>query len=357
MPKTHKTLPWRKLLFILKRRGDYDPQLHDAKSMSTGLYNSATYIVDMLKDRGHDVIIEVAVDNNDIDRLVATHRPSHVIIEALWVVPTKFKILTQLHPAVTWIVRLHSDMPFLAGEGMAMDWIGDYIGYPQVMIAPNSLRMTTELRQYLELCRPGSSDRVIYLPNYYPLDNRYKACRADRYWIDVSCFGAVRPMKNHLAQAVAALEFARIVNKQLRFHINSGRIEGNAQGVWRNLTALFGQINASGHQLIAHDWMPRDGFVELCGQMDIAMQVSFSETFNIVAADHVNQGVPLVSSAEISWTNSWWQANPTDTHSMVTALRRAYDHPCANVWINRRGLAKYVGNSAKSWLRYARGTT
>jgi len=33
--------------------------------------------------------------------------------------------------------------------------------------------------------------------------------------------------------------------------------------------------------------------------MDICMQVSFSETFNIVAADCIASGVPVIVSSEI----------------------------------------------------------
>jgi hypothetical protein len=37
--------------------------------------------------------IVVVLDNNEIDKYVTKYKPTHVIIEALWVVPTKFHIL------------------------------------------------------------------------------------------------------------------------------------------------------------------------------------------------------------------------------------------------------------------------
>ena len=134
------------VLFILKRREDYNQHEHNSKGLSTGLFNSATFMVEMLTKSGIEANLEIAIDNNCIDKFVTMHRPTHVIIEALWVVPSKFTILTKLHPSVKWIIRLHSEMPFLAGEGMAMDWLGDYTNNKNIQIAANAPRMLDEVR-------------------------------------------------------------------------------------------------------------------------------------------------------------------------------------------------------------------
>jgi hypothetical protein len=73
----------------------------------------------MLQKSGIESKLSVCTDNNDIDREVNLYKPTHVIIEALWVVPTKFAVLTKLHPKVQWILRLHSEMPCMAGAGGA----------------------------------------------------------------------------------------------------------------------------------------------------------------------------------------------------------------------------------------------
>ena len=89
-----------KVLFILKRREDYNSIIHSHLGLSTGLFNSANFMNEMLRDAGIESNLEVAIDNNCIDRLVTKHRPTHAIIEALWVVPTKFAVLQRLHPGV-----------------------------------------------------------------------------------------------------------------------------------------------------------------------------------------------------------------------------------------------------------------
>ena len=88
----------KKVLFILKRREDFNAKIHSHVGLSTGLYNSASFVHDTLGELGIESNLEVAIDNNCIDRLVTKHRPTHAIIEALWVVPSKFVILQKLHP-------------------------------------------------------------------------------------------------------------------------------------------------------------------------------------------------------------------------------------------------------------------
>jgi len=335
-----------KILFILKRREDYNAILHNNIGLSTGLYNSASFMNDMLVDMGFDSKLEVVIDNNCIDRMVTKHKPTHVIIEALWVVPSKFAVLQKLHPNVKWIIRIHSEMPFMAGEGMAMDWIGEYAKFKNIIIACNAPRMLREIQWFV------GKKNVIYLPNFYPQEYQYKPFNKDKDVVDISCFGAIRPLKNHLVQAFAAIEFAESIGKKLRFHINAGRIEMRGDSVKNNIRGLFEQIHDTEHQLINHQWTPREQFLELCSQMDIGLQCSFSETFNIVGADLISQGVPLIGSKEIPWSSSFGNADPTDSQEILDALHRTYHFPQTNVKLNQFNLKRYTNNTRKIWNKY-----
>ena len=84
-----------RVLFILKRRQDYDGYKHSQIGLSTGLYNSALYMSDMLNNNRIESKVVVVVDNNSIDKEVHLFKPTHVIIETLWVVPEKFEILNK----------------------------------------------------------------------------------------------------------------------------------------------------------------------------------------------------------------------------------------------------------------------
>lgn len=346
-----------RVLFILKRKEDFNPIKDSKIGLTTGLYNSASFMNDMLISGGVESKIVVVVDNNDIDREVSIFKPTHVIIEALWVVPTKFSVLCKIHPNVKWIIRLHSEMPFLANEGMAMDWLGDYASFPNLLIGVNSPRTVEEVKFYLGY-KMGWDEttrdkRVIYLPNFYPQEYKTKSYAViEKPTIDISCFGAVRPLKNHLMQALAAVKFATAIGKTLNFHVNSSRIEMKGDSVVRNLIGFFSHLSQTGHQLIHHEWADRAGFLEVCSQMDIAMQVSISETFNIVGADHISQGVPLVGSQEIPWIDNWFAAKTSQTEEIYKALLLTHQNPELNVVKNQKELTIYTNRTREIWLDY-----
>lgn len=347
-----------KILFILKRRDDYNEIKHSPKGLSTGLFNSASFMEEMLTESNIEAALEVAIDNNCIDRLVNKHKPTHVIIEALWVVPHKFAILTKLHPGVKWIIRLHSEMPFMAGEGMAMDWIGDYVTYPEITIGVNAPRMLDEVQTFLKLKQGWTNytteQRVVYMPNYYPQDYKEKRFNHEKDYVDIACFGAVRPLKNHMVQAVASVKFAENLDKKLRFHINVGRIEMKGDPVLNNLRGFFQHLHNRGHQMIGHEWRLRSGFLNLCSEMDIGLQCNFSETFNIVSADLISQGVPIVGSYEIPWATRFFNARPAESDEICEKMLLTYQFPKINVWLNQRNLDKYTNNTRKIWEKLFR---
>ena len=297
----------------------------------------------LLKHHIETKVVDV-VDNNSIDKEVTLYKPNYVIIEALWVVPEKFKILIQLHPTVTWIIRIHSEIPFISSEGNAFGWLSDYSKYSNVKIACNSNRILKDLEFLLK-------KEVIYLPNVYNLEHLRKPSRKlhDNKVLNIGCFGAIRPLKNQLIQAIAAIKFASTVNKKLRFHINASRVEGNGGSILKNIRALFAD-NLYGHELIEHDWMEHIEFVNLISTMDIVMQVSFSETYNIVAADAVSHSVPVVASKEISFISSLFTASCTDIKDIETKLCFAY-YLRSFSFINYLLLKLSCYEATKQWLR------
>ena len=72
-----------KVLFVLRRKEDYNDKTDYSIGLSTGLYNSASFVNNMLNDNGIDSNIEVVLDNNCIDRVITLHKPDYCIIEAL----------------------------------------------------------------------------------------------------------------------------------------------------------------------------------------------------------------------------------------------------------------------------------
>ena len=331
-----------KVLFICKIRNDfYGP--------SFGLINSCRFIANALRKNGIECHVVSVIDNNDIDREVHKFKPTHVFIESLWVVPSKFEELIPLHPKIQWYIRIHSKIPFLANEGMAIDWIREYHRlsrlYPQLNIASNS-------DEVIETFKLAYNIKVEYFPNiYYPED--YEIQEEDdkeesRKIVHIGCFGAIRPMKNQLNQALAAIIFGNEKGFKIHFNINSDRCETGGDTVLKNLIYAFKDTH---HKLIYNPWMDHKDFIRLVRRMDLGMQVSLSETFNIVAADFVWNDIALVGSEEIDWLDRRYKANPNSIESMVDKLRFAYSGRRYNTQkVNLENLEKYNKRATKVWL-------
>jgi hypothetical protein len=58
--------------------------------------------------------------------------------------------------------------------------------------------------------------------------------------------------------------------------------------------------------------------------MDLGMQISFTETFNIVAADFVYCEVPVVVSEEIDFVDEDFRVFPSDPTWVLAAMETAY---------------------------------
>lgn len=354
----HDFSPQSKVLFILKYRKLYEDSTFDESEkskpysyFSSGLLNSARQVCDMLNDHGVESKLVQVVDNNGIDKEVHQYRPTDVIIEALWVVPEKFEILQKLHPNVRWIIRLHSETPFMANEGIAMDWILKYIKYKNVYIGLNSLRMKEDLKAILPIVKEY---KLLYLPNYYDLHKNDESCHKKEKYdrvLDVACFGAIRPLKNQVLQAMAAIKYAREVGRDLRFHINASRIENNGNNVYKNIKGLFHGLNDPRFQLVEHGWLDPKEFRQLMATMDISMQVSLTETWNIVSGDAVAQNVPIVVSEEVQWAS--WVSKvpyPTDIDSIVESIRRVVFFGSIGAYLNKRGLKTSNKKTIRAWL-------
>jgi hypothetical protein len=324
------------ILFIIKKFYEYNGYAQ----VTNGLKTSAGFVVDMLKREGHKARLVEAIDGNCIDRLVTEFKPRIVILEALWATPEKLKELKHLHPHVRWVVRIHSETAFLGMEGISLEWLAAYLKLG-VEVAFNS----AQTREDFE-----AIGKSLYLPNWYPVRSlRYKHERNDDCSdiVNIGCFGAIRPLKNQLEQALAAIRYARHKGKKLRFHMNGTRQE---QGGNQNLKSIEAAIKATGDELVLHPWLEHEEFLELVQKMDFCLQVSISESFNLVSADAVSLGVPLIGSAAIRWLPVRSQA-PTDSAKVIAEYMGHTDQ--ITVVMNHTALADYANKSAKTWNAFA----
>ncbi|MCK9429146.1 MAG: glycosyltransferase [Candidatus Omnitrophica bacterium] len=213
--------------------------------------------------------------------------------------------------------------------------------------------MPNDIRTYIELKTLGKS--INYFPNYYEIDANL---RSDRIYhiisndkiLNIGCFGAIRGLKNHLRAAGLALKYATDNGLTLKFHINSERLEGGfvAQNTLKNLRALLGD------SLIEHSWLTHSDFITLCQGMDAVIVTSLSETFNIVAADAISAGIPVIGSDEIPWLSEIFQYAPTNSFLIYTAMMKVLKNPIESWKIEYQALNKWNSATLKFYKNYSK---
>ena len=345
-----------KSLFILKRREDYssDPSYSGSFQIATGMWNSAKFVVDELQANGREAGIAIVQDANSIDAAIMGYMGAddpadcYVFIEGLWVVPSKFTELMALprHAGRNWVVRVHSEIPFLASESVALGWISEYLTLG-VNVAPNAPRALQQIEWMRDHLVAPATGAVTYLPNCYPRTFQPLVPYVDKPTIDIACFGAFRLLKNHVQQAFVALRFAESIGKTLNFHVNTHISAGGAAPA-KNVTDLFAAVGAT---VIEHEWEDRETFLQSLADIDILLQVSMSETFNIVAADAVLVGKPILVSNEIPWAYPL-TADPQNVDDCLAKMKAAWAAKTFFIQKNRIGLKRYSEESTRKWLGY-----
>lgn len=285
-------------------------------------------------------VVAAGIDDMDqLKRYISTYKPKRVFIQAIWVRAESLKPLKDLFKHVEFYLHIHSHIPFLGVEGHAFTYMEGYISQGWGIIFNN-------IHAY-ELFKHFPNAH--YLPNMYNAPMRPQTMFVEKDHINFGCFGSVRPMKNHLVQALAAIRYAESKNKQARFHVNYGRSEDGGEQVKKNLINLFRMHTK--HQLIDVPWKTHSDFIDYMNtNIDISMQLSMSESFNLVAADSIAAGVPLIVSPEIDWVYPGCISYYSDVYDITRTMDKVIHHRFVEE--NRRHLAEFNHKAVETWKAF-----
>lgn len=333
-----------RFLFILK-----DRLYHNMiNNKSYGLSNSAQMVSDYLDSIGNECKVVSVIDSNFIDREVYSYKPDCVIIEALWVSGDKMKELLNIprYSDIIWVIRIHSDIGFLSAESRALTLIKDYID-----INSDKLIISTNNKEFNRNLSIVCHYRFEYLPNIITIKFRKLGYKRSSDIIDIGSFGALRLLKNQVFQAMCSIEAANRMGKELHFHIN-GDIQNSNNSVMQNMLKLF-EINRE-HKLYVHGWMEHDDFEKLISSMDLGLQLSYTESFNIVSADFVNEGVNIIVSESVDWMPFWSKASTVDYNRLIDKIRLWYwlRNNIVMRHLSRLHLLLYNRNAKSVWRRF-----
>lgn len=157
--------------------------------------------------------------------------------------------------------------------------------------------------------------------------------------------------KNLLSAAEAAVELAERLSVGLEYYVNSGRDENHWGGA-RMIEArneIFSGMRDK--KIIQVPWEPWPKFRRTVRIMDLLINPSFDETFCVVTADGIAEGVPSVVTGAMEWTPPHWQAEPWDP-TQIMRVGMGLLHDRQSVHDARRLLERYVADGLKLWLDF-----
>ena len=252
-----------KILLIDKINHKYRRLGDSRMQQASGLTVCLQMIADSVKG-----IMRVEVDNVDhIMNAIQRFKPEKVLIQSIWIDEESIKSIQHRFPATKLYIQIHSNLPFLATEGYAFTRISE-AKRNDVGVIYNDPRAAYAMDG-------------IYLPNIYNVKMRDRKHTKEGGCVNVICGGSIRVMKNHVTQAMGAIMYANRKGLKLKFHCNMSRTDGGEE-IKQALMGLFAMH--PNHSLVSIPWMNHHDFIEYCRDMELGLQVSMSETFNIVAA-------------------------------------------------------------------------
>jgi glycosyltransferase involved in cell wall biosynthesis len=274
---------------------------------------------------------------------------TNVVISAPWI-PTHFlNHLCGTFPAIHFAVNCHSNVGFLQADPNGMRLIREGLdlemALPNFEMAANSQKMCRWIEDaYGSPCR--------YLPNLYFM---HKMPLHPNHWkggvLRIGCFGAIRPQKNLASAVGAAVEISHRLKADTEIWVSSGRFEGGGAVVLNTVRAMVEGLPMV--KLREGGWLTWPQFRTLVKSMNLLLQPSSTESFNMVTADGIAEGVPSVVSEAIDWAPEHWKANADEVFDIsrvgISLLRDP--HAYREGW---DALAEFVEQGLISWRRFAR---
>lgn len=236
---------------------------------------------------------------------------SHVLVSAPWIPTNEWTRIVSKYPNISFGCISHSNVAFLHADANGVRLLREYIGlqhqWHNFVVGGNSSK-------FCEWAHRAYGSRLTFLPNLYNLghtDSRTMRTRPPYKCgtLRVGNFGAMRILKNNMTAAAAALEVHGRLGCDTELWLSSGRAKGN-ESVVKAIDQLTQGVK--GFTVKYNTWETWSQFTATVRHMNILLQPSFTESFNMVTADGVSQGVPSVVSDAIEWAPQNWQASADD---------------------------------------------
>lgn len=299
---------------------------------------------------------------NSIDKYNETHekRLTHVVISAPWLSVHDLKSLLYGFPEIQFVILSHSNVGFLQADPQGVKLLRKYLelslSFPNFEVGGNS-------KKFVEWLETAYEEEVVLLPNLYPTESvglqcpwsfSYKSHLEDwtkDFWgvVRIGAFGATRSEKNFMTAAAAAVAIQAELDVPVELHMSAG-----GEGETGTTSSAIDQMCEGKIKVIRHPWAYWDQFIQIVSSMHLMIQVSYTESFNMVTADGISVGVPSVVSPAIYWAPEAWMADPDDALDVASVGIKLLSDPNLRSE-GKKHLNHHNKKSLKYWEKFLLG--
>jgi len=316
-----------------------------------GLGVAAINTAKVLRREGTKTEVWPILSASDLRNRLKSAPAAHVIISAPWIPALEMQSLSNDFPETQFSINCHSNVGFLQADRNGIRLVREMM---ELELATANVHLAGNSRRFCEWVRFAFGAPCAYLPNLYWIESdpvsRQPFCSGT---LRIGVFGATRPLKNLMSAAGAALEMSRSLRVPLELWLSAGRAEGGGDTILAAVKEMMGGLPHVSLHL--NGWQTWPSFRKTVAHMHLLLQPSYTESFNMVTADGVAEGVASVVSNAIDWAPNDWKANVDDVLDIARVGRRLLFDPHA-AQDGLRALKAYVADGLASYKQFF-GTT
>jgi hypothetical protein len=312
-----------------------------------GLGVAAINTAKVLRREGITTDVWPVLSAADLRKRLIVAPAQHVIISAPWIPAVELQALANEFTGTHFVVNCHSNVGFLQADRNGVKLMRETM---ELEMGTHNIYMAGNSRRFCAWVQSAFGASCVYLPNLYWLQHppvvRGPFCGGT---LRIGVFGATRPLKNLMSAAGAALEIAHYLRAPLELWLSAGRAEGGGDTI---LGAVREMLNGlPGVELKMNGWQSWPSFRKTVAHMHLLLQPSYTESFNMVTADGVAEGVPSVVSDAIDWAPGDWKANVDDVLDIARIGRRLLHDPrsAQDGW---KALEAYLADGLHAYRQY-----
>ena len=291
-----------------------------------GLGVSAINTSKVLRRQGIRADVWPIVNASEMHDRLQRDPASHVVVSAPWIPSFEVQRLLADHSETRFAVNCHSNVGFLQADANGVRLVREAM---DLETCSHNFHLAGNSQKFCKWVRSAYSRPCTYIPNLYYLERDCAPIRPlfRAGTLRIGAFGATRPLKNIMSAAGAAAHISRSLKADLELWLSAGRTEGGGDTILRAARAMLDGI--PNVRLVENGWQSWPRFRQTVSHMHLLLQPSYTESFNMVTADGVAEGVPSVVSDAIDWAPEHWKANTDDVLDIARVGRYLLSDPQA----------------------------